>query len=74
MTPPKKFIRDILVKYTDGTSELFQAHNNPMIVVKEAHFNKLQQFYEKYYKMVMAIKNDKSINALCEMQGGTYAN
>lgn len=34
----------------------------------------LSQFYEKYYKMVMAIKNDKSINALCEMQGGTYAN
>lgn len=74
MVQPKKFIRDILITYSDGSQELFQSHKEPMIVIAENRFNELSQFYEKYYKMVMAIKNDKSINALCEMQGGTYAN
>lgn len=74
MAQPKKIIRDILITYSDGSQELFRSHKEPMIVIAESRFNELSQFYEKYYKMVMAIRNDKSINALCEMQGGTYAN
>lgn len=46
----------------------------PKKIIRDILITELSQFYEKYYKMVMAIKNDKSINALCEMQGGTYAN
>lgn len=68
MTRPKKFIRDILITYSDGSQELFQSHKEPMIIMTENRFNELSQFYEKYYKMVMAIKNDKNINALSEMQ------
>ena len=68
MAQPKKIIRDILITYSDGSKELFQSHKEPMIVIAENRFNKLSQFYEKYYKMVMAIKNDKSINALYELQ------
>ena len=68
MAHSKEIIRDILITYSDGSQELFQTHKEPMIVITENRFNELSQFYEKYYKMVMAIKNDKSINALSEMQ------
>lgn len=68
MAHPKKIIRDILITYSDGSQELFQTCKEPMIVIAENRFNKLSQFYEKYYKMVVAIKNDKNINALSEMQ------
>ncbi|WP_405355580.1 hypothetical protein [Ruminococcus sp.] len=70
MAQPKKIIRDILITYSDGSQELFQSHKEPMIVIAENRFNGLSQFYEKYYKMVMAIKDDKNINALCELQQG----
>jgi len=70
MAHPKKIIRDILITYSDGSQELFQSHKEPMIVITENRFNELSQFYEKYYKMVMAIKDDKNINALRELQQG----
>ena len=74
MTQPKKIIRNILITYSDGSQELFQSHKEPQIVITETRFNELSQFYEKYYKMIMAIKNDKNINALREIQGDIYAN
>lgn len=38
MAQPKKFIRDILITYSDGSQELFQSHKEPMIVIAEKSF------------------------------------
>lgn len=66
MTPPKKIVKDILVTYSDGSSELFKSRN-PMICIKEEQYNKLSLFYEKYHKPIEAIKENCIIEELCEL-------
>lgn len=69
MALPKISVSKVVIEYSNGSIETFQ-NTRPIICIDEKEYRKLLQFYQNYSKIIKSIRDDKSINALCELQRG----